>query len=546
MVGGENPRVRFGTLALVCLGLFAALFARLWYLQVLNADAYRVVATRNSTRELLIPAPRGRILDRNGNVLVDNTPTKVVAIDRLALADVSDADAVLSRVAALLNRYEKPKKKLTLASIRDTLAHNRVGPYDPVPLAQGVSDDLQVYLTEHRAEFPGVVAETQLLRHYHFGNLAAQLLGYVGPISDEMWSSHKDDQNAYPKDAVVGRAGVERSLEKYLRGTDGKRVVEVRPNGEIVRTQSVTQPQPGDDVYLTLNIDAQSVAEQSLEQSLTQARTIVDRHTGRYPPAPAGSAILMDPSNGQVLAMASNPTYDPEMFVPSISNADWAKLNDPATFTPFLNRAIGGQYSPGSTFKLVSALAGLKTGLINSSTTVNDPGVYPILGCTPAGTPACNKLNDDSEINGPTDLQAAITKSSDYYFYRVGDLFWQQNARNRWGKRPIQDMAESLGLAKPTGIQLPDEQVGRMPDPKWKAAYVKATKGNPDDAVWYSGDNLNLAIGQGSVDVTPLQLAGAYGQFAVGGVRYRPTLLLKVTKAFDPTEIGRASCRERV
>lgn len=537
MVGGENPRVRFGALALVCLGVFAALFARLWYLQVLNADAYRVVAARNATRTLVIPAPRGRILDRNGNVLVDNTPTKVVAVDRLALADVSDSDAVLSRLVTLLNRYEKPKKRFTLASIKDTLAHNRVGPYDPVPLARGVSDDLQVYLTEHKAEFPAVVAETQLLRQYHYGNLAAQVLGYVGPISDEMWAKHKDDADPYPKDAVVGRAGVEQTLQQYLRGTDGKRIVEVRPNGEIVRTQRVIPPVPGDDVYLTLDIDAQAVAEQSLSTSLARARTIVDRHTGRYPPAPAGSALLVDPSNGQVLAMASNPTYDPEVFVPSISTADWDRLNDPATFTPFLNRAIGGLYSPGSTFKLVSALAGLHTGLIDSSTTVDDPGVYPILGCTPAGTPACNKLNDDSEINGPTNLQAAITKSSDYYFYRIGDLFWQPNARKRWGDTPIQDMASSLGLAHPTGIQLPDEQIGRIPDPKWKADYVKATKGNPDDAIWYSGDNLNLAIGQGAVDVTPLQLADAYGQFANGGIRYRPTLIAKVTKAFEPTAV---------
>jgi penicillin-binding protein 2 len=541
VVGGENPRVRFGTLALVCLGLFAALFARLWYLQVLNADAYRVVATRNATRTLVIPAPRGRILDRNGNVLVDNTPTKVVAIDRQTMADVSDSDAVLSRIAALLNRYEKPKKRFTLASIKDTLAHNRVGPYDPVPLAQGVSDDLQVYLTEHRAEFPGVVAETQLLRQYHYGSLAAQVLGYVGPISDAMWQKYEHAADPYPKDAVVGRAGVEQSFEKYLRGKDGKRVVEVRPHGSIVRTEKVTPPVPGNDVYLTVNIDAQSVAEQSVAQSLAQARTIVDQHTGKYPPAPAGSAILIDPRNGQVLAMASNPTYDPEVFVPSISNADWAALNAKANFTPFLNRTVGDLYSPGSTFKLITALAGLHTGLINSTTTVDDPGVYPILGCTPAGTPACNKRNDDSEINGPTNLQAAITKSSDYYFYRIGDLFWQNSAKKQWGPTPIQDMARSLGFAKATGIELPDEQVGRIPDPAWKAAYVKANHGNPDDGRWYSGDNLNLAIGQGAVDVSPLQLADAYGQFANGGVRYQPTLLLKVTGAFEPTKVLKTS-----
>ncbi len=244
MVGGENPRVRFGTLALVCLGLFAALFSRLWYLQVMNAPAYREIATLTSTRTLVIPAPRGRILDRNGKVLVDNTPTKVVAVDRQKLADVTDADAVLSRLATLLNRYEKPTKPFTLASIKRTLNVNRVGPYDPVPLAQHVSDTLLVELTEHAADYPAVVAETKLLRQYHYGALAAQVLGGVGPITDAAWKKHENDAEPYQKDSQVGVRGVEQSLEKYLRGTDGKRVVEVTPDGTIVRTVSVHPTRP--------------------------------------------------------------------------------------------------------------------------------------------------------------------------------------------------------------------------------------------------------------------------------------------------------------
>ena len=377
MVTGENSKVRYGALALVCIGIFAALFARLWYLQVMNAPAYSQVAEATATRTLVLPAPRGRILDRNGNVLIDNKPTKVVAIDRQAMALVTDSDAVLSRLATLLNRYQKPTKPFTLKSIKRTLEINRVGPYDPVPLVSDVDERLLVYITEHRGDFPGIVAETRLLRQYHYGTLGAQMLGRVGPISEKAWKAHAKDADPYQKDAQVGVGGTEQSFETYLRGKDGTRVVEVTPSGRIVRTVSRTEPEPGDDVELTIDINAQAAAEQSLVSQVEATR-----QSEGNPPVPGAAALLMKPETGQILAMASYPSYDPNTLVPTITQAQWDAMNADSAHAPLLNRVDGGLYSPGSTFKLVTALAGLKAGIVTPASYYNDTGSIPIDGCT--------------------------------------------------------------------------------------------------------------------------------------------------------------------
>jgi penicillin-binding protein 2 len=524
-----SPRVRLGVVAIVCISLFAALFARLWYLQVMNAPAYSQVAVNRSTRVLTIAPPRGRILDRNGNVLVDNTPTKVVALDRQALAKVKDADAVVSRLAGLLNQYQHPKKPFTLAGIKEKLSNNRVGPYEPVPLAEGIDDNLLVFLTEHSSEFPGVMAETQLLRQYHYGPLASQLLGYVGPISDLQWAAARHSKEPYEKDDQVGRAGVEQSFEKYLRGTPGKKVVEVDPTGRIVRTVIVTDPVPGHDVYLTININAQALAEKALADQLAAARQRI-APLG-YPPAPAGATVVIQPKTGQVVAMASNPTYDPKLFVPAISNADWAVINDKARHNPSLNRAVSQIYSPGSTFKLVSAMTALKAGLLSPDTPVDDPGSYQVNGCA---APCTIYHDSGGEAPGIVNLTRALSVSSDVYFYKVGDQLW--TGQRQYGQTPLQDMAKQFGFGMKTGIELPGEAAGRVPTPASEIQLAKAI-GNKAYDGWHTGDSLNLAIGQGDLDVTPLQLANAYAQFANGGTRYQPTLLYKVTDAFEPTKV---------
>ncbi|MBS1848292.1 MAG: penicillin-binding protein 2 [Actinobacteria bacterium] len=525
MVAAADRRVRFRALGLVCIGVFAALIARMWYLQVLNAPTYEHVATLTSTRTISIPAPRGRILDRKGRVLVDNVPTKVVAIDRQRLSDASDSDAVISRLAALLNHYEHPSKPFTSAGIRRTLRVNQVGPFDPVPLAENVSDQLLVDLVEHQADYPGVVAETRLLRQYHYGTLAAQVLGRVGPIPEAEWKANEHSKKPYAKDAQVGLSGVEQSMEKYLRGTDGERTVEVTPAGRVVRTIRTVAATPGDDVELTLDIDAQATTEKSLV-----AQVEATRSSRGYPPVPGAAALMLDPRNGQVLSMASYPTFDPASFVPTISEANWEALQQPDAHAPLTNRADAGLYSPGSTFKLVTATSGLEHGIITPGSIYMDNGYVKLTGCGGGGCYFTNDVGDGAL--GPIALPEAITKSSNVFFFNIGERLWEN--RGQVGDDALQQTANSYGFGLMSGIDLSDEKAVPVPTPERRA---KQHRDNPKafpDGGWYTGSNLNLAIGQGDLLVTPLQLASAYGQFAAGGDRYRPTLLLRVVKAFAP------------
>lgn len=520
-----NRQVRYRALALVCVGIFAALFARLWYLQVLNAPVYEDVAVATSTRTVRIPAPRGRILDRHGKVIVDNVPTKVVAIDRQKLDDAPDSDAVVSRVAELLNNFEKPRTKFTAEGIHRDLEVNRVGPFDPVPLAENVSDDLLVELVEHAEDYPGVVAETRLLRQYHYGTAAAQILGRVGAIPEEQWEAAEDSDRPYAKDAQVGLAGLEQTLEDQLRGVDGERVLEVTPSGRVVGTVSSTQPVPGNDVELTIDIDAQVHTERTLAEQVEVARTTITKQG--YPPVPGGAAVLMEHGTGQVVAMASYPTFDPRVFVPAISESEWKALQDEDAHAPLTNRADGGLYSPGSTFKLVTAMAGLQTGLIGPHTTYVDNGFIELPGCDGG----CRFTNDSGEgALGPIQLPRALTSSSNVYFFDIGERLW--NSRGNLGDDALQRTANEFGFGELSGVELPDEKAVPVPTPE---RVRKQYEENPDqfmDPNWYTGTNLNLAIGQGDLLVTPLQLANAYGQFANGGDRFRPTLWLRVLEPF--------------
>lgn len=533
MVVAADRRLRFRALALVCVGIFAALFARLWYLQVLNAPVYENVAVATSTRTVRIPAPRGRILDRHGKVIVDNVPTKVVAIDRQKLDDATDSDAVVSRVAELINHFENPEKKFTAAGIRRDLAVNRVGPFDPVPLAENVSDDLLVELVEHAEDYPGVVAETRLLRQYHYGPIAAQILGRVGAIPEDQWEAAADGDRPYAKDAQVGLSGLEQTMEGQLRGTDGERVLEVTPAGRVVRTVSTTQPVPGNDVELTIDIDAQAHTEQALADQVEVARTTLTKQG--YPPVPGGAAVLMEHGTGQVVAMASYPTYDPEAFVPAITEDDWKALQARDAHAPLTNRAVAGLYSPGSTFKLVAGVAGLRAGIVTPGSIYVDNGFVTLPGCDGG----CRFTNDAGEgALGPIALPRALTSSSNVYFFNIGEKLW--TGRGTFGDDALQQAANDFGFGELSGIDLPDEKAVPVPTPE---RVRKQYEEHPDqfmDPNWYTGTNLNLAIGQGDLLVTPLQLANAYGQFANGGDRFRPTLWLRVVKPFaelDPSGV---------
>ena len=495
----DTSRLRLAVLGVVVISLFAALAARLWYLQVLDSEDFRVAAEANQVRLIYEPAPRGRILDREGRVLVDNRVSDVLTLSRV---EAQENREVLPRLAALLG--------VPVEQIIDRVADPKFSPFRPVPLALDVPEEKIVYIREHQDDFPGVDNSKVTTRVYPNGYIAAHVLGYVGEIRDELGDLRG---KGYRLGDDIGKTGVEQSFEGLLRGEAGVTKLEVDSKGRRLRTLGQVAPVQGDDVQLTIDLDIQRLAEESLAQALEAARGRRDRNEGKPFVAPAGSVVVMNPQDGSVLAMASYPTYDPSAFIDGISTPAFAALNDPANNLPLNNRAIQGLYAPGSTFKLVTAFAALRDGLIAPSTTINDEGKIRIGDRT--------FRNAGSRPWGVVDLPRALAVSSDVYFYKLGYQYWVQRKERGDG---IQQAARDLGLGVRTGIDLPFEALGRIPTPQSRRElHEKNPKGwpNPD---WFGGDNVNLSIGQGETVVTPLQLASAYAMFANGGTVYKPRL----------------------
>jgi penicillin-binding protein 2 len=535
----ENPRLRLGVLGLVVVSLFATLFARLWYLQILASDQFKVQATANSTRTILEPAPRGRILDRNGVVLVDNRVSIVVTVDRQKLPKVGSdkRTALLTELASELTRYTGEQR--TVDDIEKRLADVRYSPYTPVPVAEDAPKELELYLEEHRAEMSDAVAVTEsTIRSYPLGRTASHILGYVGSITETEYAAHKTSPKVYSLDDEVGKTGVESSYEDDLRGTPGKVVLEVDAKGNTVRQLSDTPPVPGDDVWLSIDANVQASTETALREQLDMARGRRNSD-GSYNTSPAGSAVILDPNTGEVIAMASYPDFDPNTFTKPIPSDLWSQLNDPyGPYGPYPlnNRALQGEYAPGSTFKLVTATGALQSGLLTPDQPYVDTGVFNIPGCT--GDPnGCKRTNSGGTAHGTVRLPSALTVSSDTYFYKLGADFWAARATVGDG---IQKAADEYGLGSETGIPLTGEQAGWIPTPENKA---KRHQDNPSAfpfADWFTGDNVNMAIGQGDVLVTPLQLGNAYAAFAnPAGTLFSPNIARAVHKGTSATDIAR-------
>ena len=533
---GHAPRLRLSIVAIVAIALFASLFARLYDLQVVGAGDYQVQAEANRVRTVQLPAPRGRILDRNGKVVVDNRVAVVVAVDRSVLGELPDdeQDAVLTNLALNLSAVGHP---IDAEQIRTRLNDSRFNRYAPVPIAVDVPEDLKIYLEERAADFPSVVVERTALRAYPYGPLAVHILGYVGKINDEELAAHEDERGKpYTLNDEIGKSGVEQTYEQYLRGTPGLRRIEVDAEGDPVRVISERPPQAGDDLVLSIDVDVQALAQQKVQQGLEQARGRPQNRDGTRNNGVTGSAVVLDPNNGQVIAMASYPSYDPNIAVDGFDAGEWAYLNDPVNHLPLNNWAIQGQWAPGSTYKLFVGYAALMAGVMAPDTVYSDSGGYQIPGCTGA---KCYRTNAGGATYGPVRIERAITVSSDAYFYNVGAQFWLQ--RDRFGgDDAMQAHLVPWGIGEPTGIALTSERSGRVPTAAWKRDYCDRV--NCNDGVWRTGDNVNMAIGQGDVLVTPLQLANGYATFANGGTRYVPAVALRteryqtgeVTNEFEP------------
>ena len=540
----ERQSFRLYIVGIVAVCLVAALVARLWYLQVLEHEELQTAASANILRVVHTEAPRGRILDAHGRILVDNRVVQVVTVDRLAFRaalDESEQRDVLRELAQIVSRSGRLTK---VRHIEERLASREYGPFDRVPVAVDINPELLLYLGERPDLFPGVSVEERTVRSYPYGEVAAHLLGYVGPLTESEYRSvsvqhDPSDPNAktYQPGDEIGKSGVERIFESELRGIPGVRVFEVNRLDEIVKVHDdkARQPQPGNDVHLTVDLDVQSLVERQLRRGLDEARAQPPPEDSGAPRfvASAGAAVALDPRDGSILAMASFPTYDPREFVGGISQRLFNDLTAEENYSPILNRAIQGLYAPGSTFKVVTAYAALTQGVIadggGALTGVDefyrDTGTYRY--------PFCLEESDTCVFESPyccergVDLRDAITVSSDTYFYRIGgEGFFQRRTPLDEG---IQETAEAFGMGSHTGVPLPHERSGVVPDREYYDYQFEQGVFLRGGDQWFAGDTINLAIGQGNLLATPLQMANVYAVLASGGKLHQPNIATRIT-----------------
>jgi penicillin-binding protein 2 len=526
MSGPDVPRLRLSVLGVVAVALFAAMFARLYDLQIVGTSRYQVQAEANRVRLVQVPAPRGRILDRNGKVLVDNRISVVVAVDRTEFSRLSERrqDDVLARLVWELNTVagQTGRRPTDVEQLRRRINDERFSRYAPIPIAQDVPDWLMIYVAEHADEFPSVTVQRTTVRSYPYGALGSNVLGYVGKINEgELAEREGERAKPYNLNDDIGKAGVELSYENHLRGTPGRRRIEVDAQGDPVRVISERLAKPGSDVVLGIDIDIQALAQQRLQQGLESARSRPPRPGQPPNEGTRGAVVVEDPNNGQVLAMASYPTYDPRAFIDGIDQQEWAYLNDPVNQYPLNNWAIQGQWATGSTFKLMTGYAALRSGLMTPQQVFYDTGGYQIPGCIGA---RCFRSNAGGAAYGPVRIDSALTVSSDAFFYNVGAQFWLQRERFG-GDEAMQNFIRPWGIGERSGIPLAHENAGRLPTPQWQRDWCAETGCTP---YWGAGDNVNLSVGQGYLIVTPLQLANAYAIMANGGTRYQPQIAISI------------------
>ena len=489
-------------------GFFAILFGflvlRLFTLQIVDAQSIKAAATATQIRVVPLEAPRGEITDRSATILVGNQVSQEIVLSRL---EASQHPAVVGQVAALTNQ--------TPAQVQAILNNVKYDPYQPAPIQTNASAATIQFLQEHPEQFPGVsVQETTSRTYPQGGTSGTHVLGYVGAISPTQLTENKG--KGYSQASAYGQSGIEQFYQSPLRGTNGSQTIEVNAQGQVAGVVSQTNPIPGDTVVLNLDLGLQQTLQTALEQQILADRQSVDKRSGKVPPAPNGAAIVMDPRSGAILAMASYPTYDLTQFVGGITQAN---LNGILGSGALNNYVISGLYTPGSTFKMITATAALQNGLISAGQYVNDTGTFTVPSCI-AGGAGCVFVDDEAGGVGEVNLTGALTASSDYYFYNLGYLFAAQTTK--YGKQPIQDVAAQYGLGQASGIDLLGGSVGRVDSAiERQKLHASAPKAFPN-TTWYQGDNIEMAFGQGATAVTPLEMAIAYSTFLNGGTRYAP------------------------
>jgi penicillin-binding protein 2 len=563
-----NMQVRVVSLAVLIAAVFLVLGARLWYLQVLTGEDYTLAARATQHTNIKIPAQRGVVYDRDGKILANNVPGLNVTVipdeisrDKLReLATVVGADT-----EAVLARYDAAKETGSQ--------------YSPILVKENAGRGAVTYISERTGEFRGVAVNDDWVRSYPEGRVASHILGYTGAVTqDEL---KQEPFKGMPADSIVGKSGVELSYEEALRGKAGQRTYNVDALGRIVPEGSrvdsmgrfvdesgtpinvnpsqelpdhVTEPEPGNNLTLTIDLGLQKVAEKELDAALVRTREA--GFDGR-----GGAVVAMNPENGEILAMASRPDFDPQLFVGGISGgrelATFNYLLSDRSNDPFLNRAIVGGQPGASSFKIFTGIAGLAAGVIDAYTIVNDTALMNGTGCwipsSVSASPCYRSWRQNSPNyaflgdHGPQNISEAISDSNDIFFYQVADWIWNQTRDKDW----LPHYYERWGFGRITGIDLSGETAGRIPTEQGERELYKALHGSEEGAYWSVGDWVNLAIGQGDLLVSPIQMARAYSALYNGGTLVTPHVGKEITnqsgnvvQTISPNPAGRVDTNQ--
>ena len=465
---------RLKVLGVLIVLVIAVLIGRAGHLQVYDGDYYARLADGNRIRLIPAMAPRGTFYDRNGALLVNNRPGFTVSLMPLA-APISDE--VIARLSGLL--------KVPVEDIEQKIAAHTG--FNPIRIKADVTPDIYTIIEERKEEYPGVIIETQSVRDYVLNEQGAHAFGYVSEINDMELEKKKDE--GYKSGDIIGKFGLERVYDREIRGVDGGEQVEVDVAGKPVQRLGMKPPVAGADLYLTIDKELQQAAEKAVDEQLA----LINAH--------AAAAVVLNPQTGEVLAMVSRPAFNPNLFAHGISSKEWSKLND-NPYHPMDNKAITGEYPPGSTFKIVTGTAALTEGVVSPEELIFDSGRHWII---PKG-------NADGEALGNINFVQAMAHSDNVYFYEMG---------NRLGIDRLEKYARMFGLGKVTGIDLPYESEGLVANRRYKEL-------NFEDGDWYLSETFDAAIGQGFNLVTPLQAAMVMGEIAADGKRFQPHMVNRI------------------
>lgn len=568
-VKSEQVNFRFNIVTILAYAIGIVLIVQLFNLQVINGESYREQSNTRLSRVSTIKAARGSILDRSGNELAGVKTENNIEIYKTNISNDELNEAALNLVN-LMNQYQisytdnfpisinpftftisgdelsKFKKKFKIEenadaetvfykvkdkyqikndnieeirkiiAIRYIITTTGYSATKSITIATNVSDEVVAQISERNSDFPGISIETKAARTYLAGSMAAHVIGYTGKIKEEEYKANKDD---YDIDDIIGKTGIEYVFEKYLKGTDGEKQKEMAVDGTITGEYVSKNAIAGSDVVLTIDSNLQKTTEESLENCINKIKN--GGFSQRYD-AQGGAAVVMNVNTGEVLATASYPTYEPQWFVGGISQENWAYLRDD-TRHPQLNKAIQSTYAPGSTFKMVTAIAGLETGVITTKEKINDTGIYKKYN----SEWKCWYYTSYHRGHGYQNVTQALQHSCNYFFYETGD---------RMGIDNLSKYALHFGLGNKTGIELPNEKSGAAAS---KETYAKIRNG----ATMGPGDTLNASIGQGDNNFTPMQIAKYISSIANSGTVVNPTIIKSVLNS-DGTEVSKDEIRK--